>query len=54
MLYCPAMVHYRQRTLLALGSNALQAAAEHADAVSQQRAVGGVVNVAFDDRRVHA
>jgi hypothetical protein len=45
-----SMVHYFERAALALGGNAFQAAAEHADAIPQKRAVSRIVNVTFDHR----
>src|SRR2546429_9752851 len=45
-------MHDFQRAPLALGSDAFQAAAEHANAVSQKRAVGWKEYVVFDRRRV--
>jgi hypothetical protein len=44
------MIDHLHRPALTLRGNARQAAAEHADAVAQQTAVGRVVDVAFDDR----
>src|SRR5215469_18964629 len=52
MLHSAGMIHHPDGSALALGGNARQAAAEHADAVAQQTAVGRVMNVALDDRRV--
>src|SRR5256886_6767459 len=40
MFHRPSVMHDFQRAPLALGSDAFQAAAEHANAVSQKRAVG--------------
>src|SRR6266436_2306267 len=47
----PAIDHF-QSSGLALVGNALQAAAEHANAVAQNRTVGRIVNVAFHNRSV--
>src|SRR6266699_3880019 len=48
------VIHHFHGSPLTLAGDALQAAAEHADAVAQKRAVGGIVNVAFHDSRVGA
>jgi hypothetical protein len=54
MFHRACVMHYLHGSLLTLASDAFQAAAEHPDAVAQKRAVGGVVNLAFDDRRVRS
>ena len=48
------MIHYFHGSLLTLASDTFEAAAEHPDAIAQKRAVGGVVNVAFDDRGIRS
>src|SRR6516162_3408683 len=45
MLHRPSMIHHFHGAALALGSDAFQAAAEHANTVTQQRAVRGKVHV---------
>ncbi len=48
------MIHDLQCAALALMGDAFQAAAEHANAVAQKRAVGGKVHVRFSGSRVGA
>ena len=45
-------MHHFQCAAVALRGHAFQAAAEHANAVAQKRAVGWMVNVAFYGGRV--
>ena len=52
MFHRACVMHYFHGSLLALASDPFEAAAEHPDAIAQKRAVGGVVNVAFDDRGI--
>src|SRR5260370_19559259 len=52
MFYRAPVIHHFQSSVLTLGGDALQTAAEHSDTVAQKRAVGGIVNVAFYDGRV--
>jgi hypothetical protein len=44
------VIDHFQSSGLTLVGDALQAAAEHPNAVAQNRTVGRIVNVAFDDR----
>src|SRR6266446_1464824 len=50
----PVMMHHLQGSVLTLGGDALQTAAEHSDTVAQKRAVGGIVNIALHDGSVGA
>jgi hypothetical protein len=43
-------MHHVQGSVLTLGGDPFETAAEHSDTVAQERAIGGVVNVAFHDR----
>ena len=52
MFHGAPVMHHFQRATFTLGGNTLQAAAEHTDAVAQERAVGWVVNITFDHGRV--
>jgi hypothetical protein len=54
MFHRAPVIHHFHGSPLTLAGDALQAAAEHADAVAQKRAVGGIVNVRFHDSRVGA
>src|SRR5713101_2261442 len=54
MLHRASMMHHFQGSVLTLGGDPYETAAEHPDAVTQKRAVGGIVNIAFHDRCVAA
>src|SRR5881275_1250241 len=47
-------MHHVQGSVLTLGGDPFETAAEHSDTVAQKRAVSGVVNVAFHDTGVSA
>jgi hypothetical protein len=44
------VMHHVQGSVLTLGGDPFQTAAEHSDTVAQKRAVSRIVNVAFHDR----
>src|ERR1700752_2401200 len=47
-------MHHLQGSVLTLGGDSYETAAEHPDAVAQKCAVGGIVNIAFHHRCVSA
>lgn len=54
MFHRAPVIDHLQGSTLTLDGDALQAAAEHPDAVAQERTVGRIVHVAFDAGRVGA
>src|SRR6267378_3471403 len=54
MFHRPPVIHHLQGSVLTLGGDPYETAAEHPDTVAQKRAVDGVMNITFDDRRVSA
>src|ERR1700693_4686309 len=54
MFHRTSVMHHVQNSALTLGGDPFEAAAKHPDAVTQKRAVSGIVNVAFHDRSVGA
>src|SRR2546429_78811 len=52
MFHRAPVMHHLQSSVLTLGGDPCETTTEHPDAVAQKRAVGGVVNITFDDRRV--
>jgi hypothetical protein len=50
MFHGAPVIHHFQRATFTLGGNTLQAAAEHTDAVAQDRAVGWIVNITLRHR----
>src|SRR5437016_12885169 len=47
-------MHHVQGSVLTLGGDPFETAAEHSDTVDQKRAVGRIVNVAFHDTGLSA
>src|SRR5713226_6722398 len=54
MFHRASVMHHVQVSVLTLGGDPYETAAERPDAVAQKRAVGWIVNIAFHDRRVSA
>src|SRR5882724_5452505 len=54
MFHRAPVMHHVQSSVLTLGGDPQETAAEHPDAVTQKRAVSGIVNIAFHDRCVAA
>src|SRR5215467_12497107 len=54
MFHCAPVMHHLQSSVLTLGGDPYETAAEHPDAVAQKRAVSRIVNITFHDRRVGA
>ena len=52
MFHRAPVMHHVQSSVLTLGGDPYETAAEHPDAVAQKGAVSGIVNIAFHDRRV--
>jgi hypothetical protein len=54
MFHRASVMHHVQGSVLTLGGDPQETAAEHPDAVAQKRTVGRIVNITFHDRRVGA